>query len=196
MSARRRHRLEGAGRFSTQGFSLTELMIVLVIAAVLLASGLPNFRDMLLRQRLRSTANDMFAAIDFTRTQAIARGERVMMTPADAGGADWRAGWIVFIDRNGNRRPDAGEAILAEQGPVPPGLAVSSTLAGAGPAYVAYNGAGRSCSASNSMAAHFGTLSLFLGDGARHIKINMLGRARICDPEQQGNCSGAADPAS
>jgi type IV fimbrial biogenesis protein FimT len=178
------------------GFSLTELMIVLVIAAILLASGLPNFRNMLLRQRLRSTANDMFAAIDYTRTQAIARGVRVMMTPADTRGADWRAGWVVFIDGNGNRRPDRGEEILAEQGPVPAGLTVSSTLSGAAPVYVAYNGAGRSCSASNSMAAHFGTLSLFLGDNARHIKINMLGRARICDPAQQGNCSGAADPAS
>jgi type IV fimbrial biogenesis protein FimT len=51
---------------------------------------------------------------------------------------------------------------------------------------------GRSCSDTSSMAARFGTLSLFQGRHTRRIKINMLGRARICDPARDGaSCDGA-----
>jgi type IV fimbrial biogenesis protein FimT len=56
----------------------------------------------------------------------------------------------------------------------------------------AYNAAGRACSAGNSLAARWGTLSLTQGEDVRNIKINMLGRVRVCDPAQdRANCDGA-----
>jgi type IV fimbrial biogenesis protein FimT len=58
----------------------------------------------------------------------------------------------------------------------------------------AYNGAGRSCAAGNSLAAHWGTLSPVQGRATRNIKINMLGRVRGCDPQvQTSGCDNAAD---
>lgn len=178
------------------GFTLTELMVAVAIAAILLASGVPLLRDMLVRQRLRATANELFAAIDLTRSQAIARGARVLIMPADADGADWTRGWLVFVDNNGSISFDGGDELIFRQGPVAAGMTIRSALSSSlPPSYLAYNGAGRSCSASNSMAARWGTLSIALERHTRHIKINMLGRARICDPDRPGqaqSCTGVA----
>jgi type IV fimbrial biogenesis protein FimT len=177
-----------------RGFTLTELMVVLAIAAVLLGLAVPSFWQLIERQRLRTTANDLFDAIDLTRSQAITRGRRVTMAPADPAGDDWSRGWVVFVDKNDNRRPDPEEEVIFEQGPVASGISIRYGFsASPGPAYIAYNGAGRSCSANNSLAAHWGSLSVLLGEQARHIKINMLGRVRICDPQQESDCTGVAE---
>jgi type IV fimbrial biogenesis protein FimT len=177
------------------GLTLIELLITLVVAAILMAIALPNFSALLAAQRLRAAANDLFAAIDLTRSQAMARGRRITLIPADADGADWARGWIVFADTNGNLRPDTDEEIIVRHEALADGIAVrygfSATAGGAtlGP-YIAYNGAGRSCGAASSAASHFGSLSLTSGTLARHIKINMLGRARICDPLRESDCTG------
>ncbi|CDG84425.1 GspH/FimT family pseudopilin [Janthinobacterium agaricidamnosum] len=178
-----------------QGFTLLELMVVLLIAAVLGAAGTLSMRDMVARQQLRTTTNDLFAAIDLTRSLAIARGSRVMLMPLDPGGVDWSQGWVIFADRNGNSVFDDADELIVQQGPVASGITISSVFSsGHAPFYIAYNGAGRSCSANNSMAARWGTLSVVLGKRARHIKINMLGRVRVCDPQETpATCSGVAE---
>lgn len=182
-------------RPSTQyGVTLVELLLILALAGILLGAAAPAYQQTMQRQRLRAAVTDLVAAIDLTRSQAIARGSIVMLAPLDPGGVDWRGGWIVFVDANGNRRPDVGETAIFQRGPLPDGLRVGISFSSkAPPAYVAYNGAGRSCSASNSLAARWGTLSLALGDNARNIKINMLGRLRVCDPAVEAACTGALD---
>lgn len=177
------------------GHTLLELLAVLAIAALLMAAALPGMQQMLARQQIRAAATDLFSAIELTRAQAMARGQRVLLMPAGAGGMDWRTGWLVFIDRNASLAFDGGDELLFRQGPLAAGITVQFAFSSAtAPYYIAYNGAGRSCSASNSLAARWGTLSLILGKQLRHIKINMLGRVRVCDPQQQAaNCSGVAD---
>jgi type IV fimbrial biogenesis protein FimT len=91
-------------------------------------------------------------------------------------------------------RPGADE-LIAEHGPLAPGIAVDFAFTNvAPPYYIAYNGAGRSCADGNSAAARWGTVSLFHGGHIRRIKINMLGRARVCDPARDAGCDGAAAP--
>lgn len=178
-----------------RGVTLIELLIVLVLAGILLGVAVPAFQDILRRQRLRIATNDLLAAIDLTRSQAIARGSRVLMAPIESPGDDWRRGWAVFVDRNGNRRPDAGEPLIYRHGPLGDDMRlVSRFTSGAAPLYLAYNAAGRACSADNSLAARWGTLSLTQGEDARNIKINMLGRVRVCDPATEpATCSGATE---
>ena len=187
-------RCPGRHAATAAGVTLVELLVVLALAGILLAAAAPVYQQTMQRQRLRAAVTDLVAAIDLTRSQAIARGRMVMLAPIDPGGIDWRGGWTVFVDANGNRRPDAGEAAIFQRGPLPDGLRVGISFSSkAPPAYVAYNGAGRSCSASNGLAARWGTLSLALGDNARNIKINMLGRLRVCDPAVEAACTGALD---
>lgn len=168
---------------------------MLCIAAVLAGLALPSYQTLIAHQQLRTAVGDLFSAIDLTRSQALARGSRVLLVPLDPGGASWQHGWNVFIDSNGNRRYDAGEELIFQQGPVADGITINAAFSAdaASSSYIAYNGAGRSCSASNSLAAHWGTLSLVQGQNRRNIKINMLGRVRVCDPATQNNCSSAAD---
>ncbi|WP_317205232.1 GspH/FimT family protein [Janthinobacterium sp.] len=176
------------------GHTLAELLVVLALAAALLAAGAPGMADLLARLRLRGAANELFAAITLARAQALARGTRVVMTPLEPSGADWSGGWRVFVDANGNLRLDPGEELLAERGPPGGGIAIRAAFSSAhAPAYLAYNSAGRGCGADNSMAARWGTLSLQSGRHARHIKINMLGRVRVCDPAAEpATCTGLA----
>jgi type IV fimbrial biogenesis protein FimT len=179
------------------GFSMIELLIVLAVACVLLAVGAPGLRDLIRTQQLKTATGDLFAAIGLARAQALARGETVMLLPkgAGAGGGDWRQGWTVFLDRDGDRQPGPGDTVLAEHGPLAQGMAVGfSFTSPAPPYYIAYNGAGRSCRDSNPAAARYGTLSLFHGAGIRRIKINMLGRARSCNPARDASCDGPAAP--
>ena len=177
------------------GVSLVELLVVLVLAGILLGAAAPAYQQVMRRLQMRVAANDLVAAIDLTRSQAITLGRPVMLAPLEPGGTDWSRGWVVFVDANGNRRPDSGEAIIFQRGPLPDGMRlVSAFSSGGAPLYFAYNGAGRSCSASNSLAARWGTLSLAQGGEARNIKINMLGRVRMCDPAvDTANCDGVGD---
>ena len=175
-----------------RGFSLVELMIVLAVSAVLIGLAAPEMRDMIQRRRLDAAVADLYGAIDLARSQAIGRGSRVQLVPLDAGGANWGSGWVVFIDADGDRRPGPAEEVIASHGPLPEGIVVSFNFTSNKlPYYIAYNGAGRSCSHSSSMTARWGTLSLHQDGQIRRIRINMLGRARICNPEtERDSCSG------
>jgi type IV fimbrial biogenesis protein FimT len=177
------------------GFSLVELGVVLAVAGIALAVAAPGLRDTLRTQQLKAGANDLFDAINLARSQAMTRNERVKLVPRDGGGVDWTRGWTVFVDRDGDRQPGPGDQIISVHGPLADGMAARfSFTSPAAPYYIAYNGAGRSCSDTSSAAARFGTLSLFHGERVRRIKINMLGRARVCDPARDSSCDGAAAP--
>jgi len=178
-----------------RGATLVELAVVLAIAAVVFAAGAPDLHALVTAQQLKAASGELFDAISHTRSQAIARGERVKLMPRDPAGTDWTRGWTVFVDRDGDHEPGPQDEILAVHGPLPGGLHIDfSFTASAPPQYIAYNGAGRSCSDGASQASRLGTLSLFHGGQVRRIKINMLGRVRMCNPARDGGCDGAQAP--
>lgn len=182
-------------RICRRGFTLVELLAALAIGATLLALALPDLNALIRTQQLRSATGDLFEAIGLARAQAIARNTRIKLAPRDPAGADWAQGWTVFADRDDDGVAGPGDDIIAVHGPLAPGLAFHFGFTGpAPPYYIAYNGAGRSCSESSSAAARPGTLSLFHGGAIRRIKINMLGRARMCNPARDDNCDGADPP--
>lgn len=179
----------------SRGHTLVELMTVVALASILLALAAPDLRGLLRRQQLKAASADLFAAVELARAQALARGHKLVLLPRDARGTDWRAGWTLFADRDGDGGLGPGDEVIAEHGPLAPGIEVAFGFTSAAPPwYIAYNGAGRGCSRTNGAAARWGTLSLFHGGAIRRITINMLGRARLCDPARDGACTGPAAP--
>lgn len=173
-----------------RGFSLVEMLAALLIACALAGAAVPGYQSMLERQRMRAALNDLLGDIALTRSLAIGRGAIVMLAQADPG-AGWDQGWTVFADGNGNRRLDPGEELFHRQAPLAHDIHIRSQFtAGTGNSYIAYNAAGRSCRSDNSQAARWGTFTLEAGEQRRHIKINMLGRVRVCDPSTQPDCAG------
>jgi type IV fimbrial biogenesis protein FimT len=177
------------------GATLTELVVVLGISAIVLALAAPGLHALVTAQQMRAASGELLGAIAHARAQAIARNGRVKLVPRDPLGADWTQGWTMFVDRDGDREPGAGDEILAVHGPLDPGVRVDFSFTGSAPPhYIAYNGAGRSCSDTNANSSRLGTLSLFHGEHIRRIKINMLGRVRMCDPQRDEGCEGAPAP--
>ena len=183
-------------RAMAAGFSLVEVLVALALAAILLGVAMPNLQPLIARWQLRTATADLQNAIDLTRSQAIGRGRIVLLAPLDPAGVAWEQGWSIFADSNGNRRHDPGEPLFGHHGPVAGGIAISANLTSAAPPLVlAYNGAGRSCSPDNGLAAQWGTLTLKQGQDLRRIKINMLGRLRVCDPAlEPADCEGVDAP--
>lgn len=176
-----------------RGHTLTELIVAGAITLVLAATAIPNFGGMIDALAMRSATDELFAAVQHTRAQAIAQNARVMLAPLSADG-DWAQGWAVFIDTDQDRRPGESDRILMQRGPLKPGIRISSVFSTQpSPAYLAYNGMGRACSATSSMAARFGTFTLRQEDAVRRIKISMAGRARVCDPARDDDCGGDDD---
>jgi type IV fimbrial biogenesis protein FimT len=106
------------------GFTLPELLIVLLITSILLSIGIPSFRYVTTANRISSEVNGLLGDMQYARSEAIKQGLPVTVcastnqTQCDGGAAPaWQHGWITFLDTNGNQQVDAGEAIIRAQVP-------------------------------------------------------------------------------
>lgn len=109
MSIRQRHPADGRCQ---RGFTLVELMVTLAVLAVILSLAVPSFAEMRRRNGVTAAANELVAAYQIARMEAVRRNMRVVMCPTangDAcGGTDW-ARLLVFTDRDGDGAIDAGD---------------------------------------------------------------------------------------
>lgn len=164
-------------------------MAVLAVVSVLLAVGVPGLRSIVQSQKIATTVSDLFAAVHLTRSEAIQRGTRVDLVPAD--GTDWAKGWVVLIDQNGNQRADVGEKVIFFRGPVPAGITIKAAFSDAKTQYLAYSATGRTRTNANSQAPQMGSWSIMLDNEVRKVVINFLGRPRVCNPNKvadAGSC--------
>lgn len=93
------------------GFTLIELMIVLVIMGALLSVGAPAFRELILDNRSVSALYDLRGAMGVARSEALA--QRTFVTFCSSNDAatcsgTWEDGYIAFADFDGDAVIDAG----------------------------------------------------------------------------------------
>lgn len=98
------------------GFSLLEIIIVVLILGVVLAIAVPSYTAMVNGNQLVATGNELLAAVQQARIEAIRRNQRVVLCPSSDGstcGSDWNRGWISFQDNNRDDQVSVGEAVIA-----------------------------------------------------------------------------------
>lgn len=74
------------------GFTLLELVITLFLVIILAAMAAPAMREITIRSVVSSNTNDLVAALNLARSEAIKRGRDVALI---AQNANWSEGWIM-----------------------------------------------------------------------------------------------------
>lgn len=112
-------------RWLYRGYTLTELLAVLAITAVIMAIATPSFANLLQNNRLTTSINALATTLHYARSEAIKRNQPIVIckgTP-DTGcnnSRTWHAGWILFADSNGDKQWNDDEALLWSQAALPP----------------------------------------------------------------------------
>jgi type IV fimbrial biogenesis protein FimT len=100
-------------RFDDQrGFTLIELMVGITVLGILAAVAVPSFTNMINRNRLAGQSNELLAAIQYARTEAIRTSRRVTFcgaANADASADDdcvdgAQAHWVVIGSTGGGQQ--------------------------------------------------------------------------------------------
>ncbi|MCB1583886.1 MAG: GspH/FimT family pseudopilin [Xanthomonadales bacterium] len=102
------------------GFTLIELITTLLIGALLLVWGVPNYRDFKIRKHITDVANQTVYSLSFARAEAVRYGTNVTVSP-NVGG--WQNGWTttaIGVDGNPDR-------VLAVQEPIDDTVVFSQT---------------------------------------------------------------------
>ncbi|MFV8572625.1 GspH/FimT family pseudopilin [Marinobacter sp. SBS5] len=176
------------------GFSLIELMVTMAVAAILLATAIPAFSNMMARNELAVATNAARGALMVAREASVMRGHPVSLCagePASGCSGDWSSGqWIVFRDSNHSGDIDSGDTVL-QHGRVP-GAGRNVSMSGNGPlrSALVYTPLGHAERISGAFGA--GRLRVCvkreIAPNARELVISVSGRVRMQRVDFNGAC--------
>jgi type IV fimbrial biogenesis protein FimT len=115
------------------GVTALELMVTMAIVAILLAAGVPAFKNYAWNLRMRTAIDTLRADMTLARGRAISHNIQTIICPAAnagdcSGNSQWQDGWIVFTDLNGDRHRQDSETLIRHAGAVE-FLSISSSRA-------------------------------------------------------------------
>ena len=101
---------------NSNGFTLVEVIITLVVVAIIMAVGIPGLSSMMANNQAIANSNDLITALSFSRNESVKRGTRISICAKSptaqgnftcgAGNNDWSNGWFAFVDSNGSAAAD------------------------------------------------------------------------------------------
>lgn len=162
---RRRRPLQRPGP-RVRGFTLTELLMVVVVVAVLAVLAAPSFLEMLANSRLRGQAAEAYSDLQFARSASVERNAAVTVTFSGTG-------WQIT-------RPGTSGDIVMKAVTLTDGVSVTS---GTGMTVV-FDPVRATATVSNGPAV----LSRSGASGTVQVNVNTMGRAEICT--NSGTLSG------
>ena len=168
------------------GFTLIELMIVLVIVAIGLVIALPSYSTWMANSRVRNAAESILNGIQLARAEAVMRNARVQFVAA--ANSDWTVGCSVVTATC----PAVIQSRAASEGSA--GVTVAESNSGTANT-VFFNGFGSSVTtagAAGPLRVDFDIDSSVIGAAdSRELRVSVFrsGSVRMCDPSL-----GGADP--
>jgi len=170
-----------------RGFTLGEVLTTLGVLGVSLSLAVPSFDSAAQSNRRATAINELVATLHVARSEALARNATIATCPSADGescaGIGWEAGWIRFVDGNGNFRADAGEELLGT-GPALPGLEIHSNAFGKA---FAYGSTGRVSSPDGAPAGGDFLFCGVTGDLAPQVLVvSALGYPALADQRADG----------
>ncbi len=137
-------------RHKSRGFTLIELMVVVIILAVLAALATPSYRSFVTATRVKSATNDIWGALMMTRSEAVKRNSPVTITPnSGPNGVNWQYGWTVttMVPAAPGTTGGSTPLTLAQQPPLSSGVTITCYSGSATPVTpcpaIVYNYSGR-----------------------------------------------------
>ena len=99
---------------AVRGFTLLELIIVLIISTLLIMIGIPGFQTLIKNSRLTAVASTIHSNLSFARSQSVSYLNYVTVCPLENNvcSNNWISGIDVFIDSDRNASYDSGEVLL------------------------------------------------------------------------------------
>lgn len=192
-----------------QGFTLVELMVTLAVLAIVVTFAVPDLRALVNGNRLTASGNELLAALQTARVEAVRRNRRtVVCLSADpsavapscsTGGADGARGWLLFVDGNRNGVYDDGAPALLRSAAAGRGVSLRASPSIPGQLRVSYRADGYARDAGGT-ALLAGAIELCMPtelptENVRRLVIGPGGRVTVDRRAGGGACAAPLDPA-
>jgi len=96
------------------GFTLIELMIVVVLIAIIATVAVPGFTSMIESNRFKGATNNVIGLLNFARSEAVRKGQYVVVGP---NGSGWQEGMLVYQEGENPSAPGFVPLRLLEEMP-------------------------------------------------------------------------------
>jgi type IV fimbrial biogenesis protein FimT len=146
-----------AGR-AVRGFTLTEALIGVAIAATLATMSIPMLRSMLETYRVKTASFELFRTLNYARSEAIKRAAAVTVRPS---GTSWEGGWRIF--------DETGRLIKLQP-------ALSNGITIAGPGSLVYEKDGRMPKLGDTASFDIAVKEPGTGSPARCVRVDLAGK--------------------
>lgn len=99
------------------GFTLIELMVVLILLGILLGMGMPSMRTMVQDNRLATQQRVLLGAINLARSEAAHRNRTITLSHISTTDGDWSEGLRIYTDTaaGGNTAYDSDDDTLIKE---------------------------------------------------------------------------------
>lgn len=174
-----------------KGFTLTELLVVVAVVAILVSVALPAMDDYLVNNRLAGSTEAVYSHFQLARSTALARNENIFVRFGNTGTTNW---CLAISDDNACDCTTGTSCTLQDSGgtqvmvvPILRGadfqdISLSTTFTD--------NDTGLSMPRGTALESGRVTLTSGASGDTTQVQVNVLGRVKICSNslDQYGGC--------